>query len=128
MSTPLSTAAHHFAAHAHRNHVRNDSAKTPYIHHLTEVADLVTQSGGSDQEIAAAWLHDTVEDTDTTIEDIRREFGDEIAHVVEGVTDLKEWLPLPLSERKAKQAERVGREIASLYVSCLSASSLEAPA
>ena len=42
-----------FAAYAHRDHVRKDMARTPYIHHLTEVANLVTMSGGSDAEIAA---------------------------------------------------------------------------
>jgi guanosine-3',5'-bis(diphosphate) 3'-pyrophosphohydrolase len=77
------------------------------VNHLAEVAELVGASGGSENEIAAAWLHDAVEDTSTTIEGIRREFGDEIATIVVGLTDLPEWLQLSLQERKQRQAERV---------------------
>jgi (p)ppGpp synthase/HD superfamily hydrolase len=102
--------AKEFASHLHRDHIRNDKEKTPYVLHLAEVAELVTQSGGSDPEIAAAWLHDTVEDTETTIKELRKEFGDEIADIVEGVTDLPEWLALSMHERKAKQAVRVASE------------------
>ena len=103
------TKAKQFASHAHRNHFRSDK-KTPYIFHLEEVAKLVEESGGTQQEIAAAWLHDTVEDTATTIEDIRSEFGDEIGNIVQGLTDLPEWLSLPLHERKNKQSERIANE------------------
>lgn len=110
----LITKAKEFAEVAHKDHVRNDDAKTPYIFHLKEVVELIKESGGSDQEIAAGWLHDTVEDTQTTIEDIYKEFGDEIGVIVEGVTDLSEWLSLPLGERKAKQAERVAKESDSI--------------
>ena len=99
--------AREFASHAHRTHVRNDEAKTPYVHHLAEVAELVRVSGGNDSEIAAAWLHDSVEDTSTTIEDIQREFGREIAAIVRGMTDLPEWSSLSLQERKLRQAERI---------------------
>lgn len=110
----LLVKAKEFAGHAHREHVRSDEAKTPYVFHLEEVAELVRASGGSDEEIAAAWLHDSVEDTEATIEDIYKEFGKEVGDIVEGVTDLLEWLPLPLEERKAKQAERVAKESSSI--------------
>ena len=99
--------AREFASHAHRDHVRNDKAKTPYVHHLAEVAELVRASGGDDHEIAAGWLHDTVEDTSTTIEDIQREFSGEVAAIVRGMTDLPEWGSLSLQERKLRQAERI---------------------
>ncbi|MDO8590247.1 MAG: hypothetical protein Q7R69_03165 [bacterium] len=56
------TKAKEFASHAHKDHVRNDEAKTPYIFHLAEVAGLVKESGGNNQEISSAWLHDTVEE------------------------------------------------------------------
>ena len=94
--------------------MRNDVAKTPYVYHLAEVADLVKKSGDSEQEIAAAWLHDTVEDTETTIENIREEFGDEIGDMVEGLTDLPEWMQLSLHKRKTKQSERVVKESPSV--------------
>ena len=102
--------AKNFAFRAHEGHLRNDKNNDPYIVHPEEVADLVSKSGGSAQEVAAAWLHDTVEDTPTTIEDIRREFGEEVADIVHGLTDLPEFEGLPLAERKAKQAERVRNE------------------
>ena len=108
------TQAKEFASHVHKGHVRNGESKTPFVHHLAEVADLVKESGGSEHEIAAAWLHDAVEDTPTTIEDIRREFGDEIGDMVQGLTDLLEWLPLSLHERKTKQSERVATESSSV--------------
>ncbi len=106
--------AREFAERVHEGHVRTDAARTPYILHLQEVAQLVEESGGSQQEIAAAWLHDTVEDTEATIEDIQNEFGDEIARLVEGLTDKTEWMSLSLGERKAKQAERVAKEPGSV--------------
>ena len=101
------TKAKEFASHAHKNHVRKDKDKTPYIYHVEETAENVRKSGGNEREIAAAWLHDTVEDTPTTIEDILREFGDEICDIVEGVTDLPEWNNLSMHERKTEQAERI---------------------
>lgn len=79
----------------------------PGIAHIQEVADLVWASGGTDQEIAAAWLHDSVEDTFTTLEDINRIFGDEIGNMVKELTDLKGFKDLPVADRKRKQAERI---------------------
>ncbi len=106
----LVTKAKEFAYRAHEGHFRNDKEHSPYIVHPKEVSELVEKSGGTEVEIAAAWLHDTVEDTPTTIEDIEREFGKEVAEVVAGLTDLPEFETLPLAERKAKQAERVRGE------------------
>lgn len=80
----------------------------PQAEHLQEVADLVWASGGSEIEIAAAWLHDSVEDTQVTLEDIQREFGEGVAGLVHELTDPEEIRQLPTAERKRKQAERVG--------------------
>lgn len=82
----------------------------PHVEHLQEVADLVWATGGSDIEIAAAWLHDSVEDTSTTIDDIKTQFGEEIAALVYGLTDLDEYKGLASPERKQKQADRVKNE------------------
>jgi (p)ppGpp synthase/HD superfamily hydrolase len=60
----------------------------PYIVHPTEVAQIVADAGGTESQIAAAWLHDVVEDTGVTIEVIRAEFGDEIATLVGWLTDV----------------------------------------
>ncbi len=103
-----------FATRAHEGQLRNDIHNNPYIVHPQEVVELVTDSGGSAEEIAAAWLHDTVEDTTITIADIKKEFGDAIADIVAGLTDLPEFEKLPLSARKAKQAERVRGESVSV--------------
>jgi (p)ppGpp synthase/HD superfamily hydrolase len=81
--------------------------KRPQIVHLQEVADLVWASGGSDEEITAGWLHDSVEDTPVSIEDIAHEFGEEVARIVHGLTDLDEFKDLPLKERKQAQSERI---------------------
>ena len=112
--SPLVLKAEAFAREAHKDHTRNDVAKTPYVHHLEEVAGLVGQSGGTDNEIAAAWLHDAVEDTAVTIEDVKNSFGEEIAEIVYGLTDLPEFLAFSLADRKAKQAERVKNESESV--------------
>jgi (p)ppGpp synthase/HD superfamily hydrolase len=60
----------------------------PYIVHPAEVAGIVASIGGTESQIAAAWLHDVVEDTGVTIEVIRAEFGDEIATLVGWLTDV----------------------------------------
>ena len=82
----------------------------PQTEHLQEVADLVWASGGTDIEVAAAWLHDSVEDTATTLEDIQAKFGDEVAKLVHELTDPEEIRELPTAERKQKQAERICTE------------------
>ena len=77
--------------------------RTPYINHPLRVASLLAKAGVSDIAVlSAAILHDTVEDTDTTEHDLRREFGDEITNMVLEVTDDKE---LPKPERRRLQIE-----------------------
>jgi len=77
-----------FATKAHKGQVRKYTGE-PYVNHPIAVANLIRgRAGVSEYMIAAALLHDTVEDTDTTIEDIKREFGDIVAIFVDGLTDL----------------------------------------
>ncbi|MES2215879.1 MAG: HD domain-containing protein [Patescibacteria group bacterium] len=108
----LKQQAEEFArkAHEHIILVATTGMKWPQIIHLEEVARLVTESGGSEAEIAAAWLHDTVEDTSVTLDDIENEFNKDVRELVGGLTDLDEFKDLPLVERKRKQAERVKSE------------------
>ena len=75
------------AAHAAVGQVRKYTFE-PYIVHPAEVAKIVRDAGGSEAMIAAAWLHDTVEDTGVTIETIRAEFGVEVAELVGWLTDV----------------------------------------
>ncbi len=77
------------------------------INHIEEVAKLVEKSGGNQNEVAAAWLHDIVEDTVTTIEEIEELFGHDITQLVDGLTDPPEFSSLPLDIRKHQQAQRL---------------------
>lgn len=93
-----------FAADKHRNQRRKDDARTPYINHPLAVARVLADEGGvKDAEIlAAAILHDTLEDTQTTLKELQREFGARIAGLVAEVTDDKS---LPKQLRKQLQID-----------------------
>ena len=93
-----------FAAHKHRDQRRKDAEASPYINHPIALADVLVNEGGvADTEVlSAALLHDTVEDTDTTPEELERVFGRRIARIVAEVTDDKN---LPKAERKRLQVE-----------------------
>lgn len=75
------------AAHAAVGQVRKYTFE-PYIVHPAEVAKIVSDAGGTEAMVCAAWLHDTVEDTGVTIEVIRAEFGTEVAELVGWLTDV----------------------------------------
>ena len=75
------------AAHAAVGQVRKYTGE-PYIVHPFEVAMMVRQVGGTPEMVAAAFLHDTVEDTDVNMETIEREFGPEVAEIVFFLTDV----------------------------------------
>jgi (p)ppGpp synthase/HD superfamily hydrolase len=75
-----------YAARAHSGQLRKGT-KTPYIVHPVEVGIMLIKSGFSDEIIAAGILHDTVEDTDTTLEYIKQNFGVTVAKIVEGCSE-----------------------------------------
>jgi (p)ppGpp synthase/HD superfamily hydrolase len=108
-NTLLLLEALHFAADKHRDHRRKDAHVTPYINHPIHVAQILASTGGvTDAEIlAAAILHDTVEDTETTLEELEATFGGRVARIVGEVSDDK---TLPKAERKRLQIEHA-REI-----------------
>lgn len=83
----LTKKARLFAQAAHEGQVRKYTGK-PYFTHCEAVALLVKQKGGSDAMIAAAFLHDTVEDTDVVHDDIWTEFGATVANLVYELTDM----------------------------------------
>jgi guanosine-3',5'-bis(diphosphate) 3'-pyrophosphohydrolase len=91
-----------FAAQKHKNQRRKGSQKPPYINHPIEVAEMLWRIGGVHDRstLIAALLHDTVEDTGTTPEEIRELFGEEVTGYVLEVTDDKS---LPKEERKRLQ-------------------------
>ena len=80
-----------FAADKHRQQRRKDVDASPYINHPIAVADLLANECGVTDPVAlcAALLHDTIEDTDTSEQELREAFGDEITGVVLEVTDDK---------------------------------------
>ena len=93
-----------FAAHKHRDQRRKDAQASPYINHPIALADLLVNEGGvTDVEVlCAALLHDTVEDTATTPQELAEAFGSRVAGIVAEVTDDKK---LPKAERKRLQIE-----------------------
>lgn len=79
-----------FAADKHRDQRRKDAGATPYINHPLEVAGLLADHGVTDVEVLmAAVLHDTIEDTDATAEEVEAHFGPRVRRIVEEVTDDK---------------------------------------
>jgi guanosine-3',5'-bis(diphosphate) 3'-pyrophosphohydrolase len=93
-----------FAADKHRDLRRKDVDASPYINHPIAVANTLAAEAGVDDKVvlAAALLHDTIEDTDTTESELKAAFGAEVTGVVVEVTDNK---ALPKAERKRLQVE-----------------------
>lgn len=77
--------AAHFSADKHRDQRRKGSRNTPYINHPLEVAERLNRIGGIEDAdvLVAAILHDTIEDTETTREELAELFGDRVAAIVE---------------------------------------------
>ena len=106
------------AAHAAIGQKRKYSGDD-YIVHPQRVAAIVEKHGGTDEMIAAAWLHDTVEDTDVTPDLITKMFGDNVADIVEGLTDVS--LPSDGNRAKRKSIDRMHSARASTeaqFVKC----------
>lgn len=93
-----------FAAHKHKDQRRKEPSKPPFINHPINVATILAVEANIDDKevLQAALLHDTVEDTDTTFEEIETAFGKNVADIVREVTDDKS---LPKLERKQLQIE-----------------------
>jgi (p)ppGpp synthase/HD superfamily hydrolase len=100
----LVSEAAEFAAHRHTGTARKACPGEPYVNHLAEVANLLAfATDGADAGlVAAGWLHDTVEDTDTTGEELAQKFGERVASLVVEVTD---DMNLSQPERRQKQIE-----------------------
>ena len=97
----LFSRAERFARARHAGQFRKGKAQEPYTIHLEEVAALVGRWSGSENAIAAAWLHDTVEDCPpTSVAELEALFGKDIAGIVAELTDDKS---LPKAERKEQQ-------------------------
>jgi GTP diphosphokinase / guanosine-3',5'-bis(diphosphate) 3'-diphosphatase len=97
-------AAIGFAADKHRNQRRKDHVASPYINHPIALANVLANEAGVEDEcvLIAAILHDTIEDTDTTVEELLLAFGKDVTDVVLEVTDDKS---LSKADRKRLQVE-----------------------
>lgn len=93
-----------FAAKRHKDQRRKDVEASPYINHPIALADVLCNEGGVHDVtvICAALLHDTIEDTATSPEELEAHFGLQIRSIVQDVTDDK---ALPKAERKRRQVE-----------------------
>ncbi len=93
-----------FAADKHKNQRRKDAEASPYINHPIALANVLANEGGVTDPVVlcAALLHDTIEDTNTTADELKAVFGDAITEVVLEVTDDKS---LPKAKRKELQIE-----------------------
>lgn len=103
--------AKRFALRHHAGLDRGNASGEPVVVHLAEVAayvaNEVADEGVAEVLVVAAWLHDVVEDTDATIDDVRRAFGEAVAAIVAGLTDPPDFAAMPLVVRKRRQAARV---------------------
>ncbi len=83
----------------------------PYIVHPVEVAKILVQLGLDTQSIIAALLHDVIEDTDETREDVEKEFGKDVAFLVEGVTKLGK---VDIKSKVEQQAENIRKMLLAM--------------
>lgn len=103
------TRAYEFACSAHEGQDRLSG--DPYITHPVEVALILAKLGMDADSIAAALLHDTVEDTSVTLQSITEQFGAETAKLVDGVTKLGR---IPLATKEEEQAENIRKMLMAM--------------
>ncbi len=108
-STAMISRAYAVAANAHQGQYRISG--DPYIHHPLAVAMIVAELGLDDVTIAAALLHDAVEDTAVGIDDVKSTFGPEVATIVDGVTKLDR---IRFESREAQQAASMRKMLVAM--------------
>ena len=99
----LIARAQAFAMDAHAGQTRKGAAREPYAVHLAEVASLTRAFGGGEAAVAAAWLHDCIEDCAVVDAEIRAAFGDTVADLVGELTDPPRT---PRAQRRRLQVEK----------------------
>src|SRR5437762_1003905 len=101
--------AYDFSLQHHEGQKR--ASGEPYLIHPLEVASVLADMKLDPSAIAAGLLHDAVEDTPVTIEDIHKQFGEQVAHIVEGVTKIDK---INLASREERQAENVRKMVLAM--------------
>ena len=99
------TKAFKFAIDAHKNQKRDEGV--PYIIHPVAVAKILTELKLDSATITTGLLHDTIEDTNVTYETVRKEFGDEVANLVEGVTKISALEDKASTDSKAENFRKL---------------------
>ncbi|MCU1485461.1 MAG: (p)ppGpp synthetase, RelA/SpoT family [Actinomycetia bacterium] len=108
-STALISRAYAEAANAHTGQLRNSGE--PYIEHPLSVAMIVAELGLDDVTIAAALLHDAVEDTRLSLDELRSHFGNDVANIVDGVTKLDR---IRFDSKEAQQAATMRKMLVAM--------------
>lgn len=109
VETSLIEKAYVFAAQAHKGQNRLNGE--PYLSHPLEVAYILAQMGMEPVTVASGLLHDTVEDTVTSLDELQEYFGDEVTDIVNGVTKVSQ---LSFSKREEQQAETIRKMILAM--------------
>ena len=104
------------AEEAHAGQTRNGSGGMAYIHHPIAVAELLAGHGFDESTIAAALLHDVVEDSDASVEDIAARFGETVAQLVAALTEDETIGPFELrKDDHRRHVEQTGGDALALY-------------
>lgn len=106
---PLILKAYNLALSAHNGQKRVSGV--PYILHPTSVACILVEIGMDTESVVAALLHDVVEDTEISLEEIKKQFGETIAEIVDGVTKLAK---ISYSSREERQAENLRKMLIAM--------------
>ena len=106
---PLIERAYQLAAEQHKDQMRLSGS--PYISHPLAVACILVELGMDSESVAAGLLHDVVEDTPVTLDQVRKLFGAEIAGLIDGVTKLAR---IPYSSREEQQAENIRKMLIAM--------------
>jgi guanosine-3',5'-bis(diphosphate) 3'-pyrophosphohydrolase len=108
-ATALITSAYELADTAHRGQTRKSGE--PYVTHPVAVAKICAELGLDDVTVAAALLHDAVEDTGTSLEELEEQFGPEVSRIVDGVTKLDR---IKFDSKEAQQAATVRKMLVAM--------------
>lgn len=112
----LIAAALETAEAAHAGQTRNGSGGMAYIHHPVAVAELLAEHGFGERTVAAALLHDVIEDSDASVEDIEARFGEVVARLVTALTE--DEMIKPFERRKdahRRHVAEVGGDAPAIY-------------
>lgn len=101
--------AYNFAYNAHKGQKRKSGVE--YILHPVSVAEILFELGMDTESLVAALLHDVVEDTNVKLSDIKKEFSDSIANLIDGVTKIGQ---IPFSSREEEQAENIRKMLMAM--------------